>query len=72
MAAKSKNKYDVFNWIKDQIIPSCTNIQQNLVCEKLIHQFDKTYNDYDLSRELMYASIHQDQVIIDKNESGNE
>ena len=39
MAAKSKNKYDVFNWIKDKVIPSCTNIQQNLTCEKLINNF---------------------------------
>jgi hypothetical protein len=68
MAAKSKNKYDVYNWIKDEVIPSCTNIQQNLVCEKLIRQFNKIYNDGNLSRELMWASIHQDQVIIDKNE----
>ena len=53
MAAKSKNKYDVYNWIKDEVIPSCTNIQQNLTCEKLIRNFQEVYNDYELSRELM-------------------
>ena len=39
MAAKSKNKYDVFNWIKDEVIPSCNTFQQNMVCEKLIYNF---------------------------------
>lgn len=53
MAAKSKNKYDVYNWIKNEVIPSCTNIQQNLTCEKLIRNFQEVYNDYELSRELM-------------------
>jgi hypothetical protein len=65
MAAKSKNKYDVFNWIKDEVISSCTNIQQSLACEKLIKNFDQLYKDENLSRELMYYSIHQDQVILD-------
>jgi len=60
MAAKSKNKYDVFNWIKDQIIPSCTNIQQNLTCQKLIRNFQEVYNDYDLSRDLMIKIIYHE------------
>jgi hypothetical protein len=53
MAAKSKNKYDVFNWIKDKVIPSCKTLQQNLVCEKLIRNFQEVYDDYELTRELM-------------------
>jgi hypothetical protein len=60
MAAKSKNKYDVFNWIKDQIIPSCTNIQQNITCQKLIRNFQEVYNDYDLSRDLMIKIIYHE------------
>ena len=58
MAAKSKNKYDVFNWIKDEIIPSCTNIQQNLTCEKLIRNYETVYSDYELSRKLMLKCIN--------------
>jgi hypothetical protein len=52
MAAKSKNKYDVFNWIKDEIIPSIQNYQQSLTCEKLIDNFDRIYNDNELTKEL--------------------
>jgi hypothetical protein len=62
MAAKSKNKYDVFNWIKDQVIPSCTNIQQNLICEKLIMNFKNVYDDYELTRELMVENIDYKNV----------
>jgi hypothetical protein len=58
MAAKSKNKYDVFNWIKYEVIPSCTNIQQNLNCEKLIRNYETLYNDYELSRKLMLECIN--------------
>jgi acyl CoA:acetate/3-ketoacid CoA transferase len=52
MAAKSKNKYDVFNWIKDEVIPSIQNYQQSLTCEKLIDNFDRMYNDNELTKEL--------------------
>jgi hypothetical protein len=52
MAAKSKNKYDVFNWIKDEVIPSIQNYQQSLSCEKLIDNFEKIYNDRELTKEL--------------------
>jgi hypothetical protein len=52
MAAKSKNKYDVFNWIKDEVIPSCVNHKQYQTTRNLIGQFDKIYNDYELTREL--------------------
>jgi hypothetical protein len=57
MAAKSKNKYDVFNWISNEIIPSCNNIQQSLICEKLIKNFENVYDDYKLTRELMLKCI---------------
>lgn len=52
MAAKSKNKYDVFKWIKDEVIPSCTNFRQYQTTRNLIWQFDKIYDDYYLTREL--------------------
>jgi hypothetical protein len=52
MAAKSKNKYDVFNWIKDEVIPSIQNYQQSLTCEKLIDNFDRIYIDRELTKEL--------------------
>ena len=67
MAAKSNNKYDVYFWIRDKVIPSCITIQQNLVCDKLIRQFEKVYKDYDLSRELTFICIGQDCIVIDKS-----
>lgn len=69
MSGKSKNKYDVYLWIKHQVIPSCNNIQQNITCEKLIRNFDKIYKDDTLSRQLMFASINHDQVIKDKKQT---
>ena len=63
MAAKSKNKYDVYVWIKEEVIPSCTNIQQNITCEKLIRNFENIYNDYNLSRELMMDCASYDFII---------
>jgi hypothetical protein len=57
MAAKSKNKYDVFNWIKNEVIPSCKTLQQNMVCGKLINNFQEVYNDYELTRELQLECI---------------
>jgi hypothetical protein len=54
MAAKSKNKYDVFNWIKDEVIPSCETIQQIITCEKLIDNFDRMYIDNELTKELYF------------------
>lgn len=53
MAAKSKNKYDVFFWIKNEVIPSCTNEEQKRTVDNLIWQFDNVYNDYKLTRILM-------------------
>ena len=53
MAAKSKNKHDVYSWIKDDVIPSCTNVEHRFACIRLLSNFRETYNDYELSRELM-------------------
>jgi hypothetical protein len=53
MAAKSKNKYDVFNWIKDEVIPSCVNSDQKISTANLIDQFEKQYDDHELAKELI-------------------
>jgi hypothetical protein len=53
MAAKSKNKYDVYAWIKEEVIPSCKeNHQQKNTVSNLIDNFSNLYNDYELSRSL--------------------
>lgn len=52
MAAKSKNKLNVFNWIKDKVIPPCANYKQYQTTRNLIWQFEKQYGDHKLTREL--------------------
>ena len=51
MAGVSKNKYDVYNWIKQKVIPSSEkgNIKHYLACDKLIYNFSKIYGDYELT-----------------------
>ena len=66
MAAISKNKYDVYLWIKDKIIPSCTNIRQLTTCENLINNFEKKYNDRELTRELMLDSFTYHGIVLEK------
>ena len=66
MAAKSKNKYDVYNWIKDKVIPSCTNIRQLTTCDNLINNFENIYNDRELTRELMFESFTYHGIVIEK------
>jgi len=39
MAAKSKNMYDVFNWIKDDVLSSIDRFDQTRVAEALIINF---------------------------------
>jgi hypothetical protein len=63
MSAKSKNKYDVYMWIKNEVIPSCTSIEQNITCEKLIRNFQEVYNDCELSRQLMFECVDYDFII---------
>lgn len=54
MAGVSKNKYDVYNWIKNKVIPSCEkgNLKHHSVCNELINNFLKSYNDYKLTTVL--------------------
>lgn len=51
MAAPSDNKYDVFNWIID-IAKSCQSVQHIIVVNKLVSQFLKQYDDWDLYHQL--------------------
>jgi hypothetical protein len=58
MAAKSKNKYDVFNWIDNKVIPSCKTFEQKNSTRNLICNFEKIYDDKELTRELMLELSH--------------
>lgn len=51
MAAVSKNKYDVYVWIK-KIIDSINKYEQTAICNQLIFLFIDMYNDSYLSRLL--------------------
>jgi hypothetical protein len=65
MAGKSKNKYDVYTWIKDKVIPSCITPIHIVVCNKIISNFDKTYDDYPLTKALrLYRNDHFDSMEI--------
>ena len=44
MAAISKNKYDVFMWIK-KVILSCETLKQLFVAFDLVSNFEKMYKD---------------------------
>jgi acyl CoA:acetate/3-ketoacid CoA transferase len=44
MAAKSKNMYDVFNWIKDDVLSSIDRFDQTRVAEALIINFRNQYS----------------------------
>ena len=69
MAAKSKNKYDVFNWIKDEVIPSIDRYEQITTTKKLISNFFKLYydhNDYHLEVTLKHELQYQEERIVQK------
>ena len=55
MAAISDNKYDVYNWIID-IVKSCQSIKHTIVVNKLVSQFLKQYDDWDLYHQLNYKT----------------
>ena len=63
MAAKSKNKYDVYNWIKDEVIPSNTTLKHYFATMKLIINFRKTYNDIDLYLDLVLQNNNHSRII---------
>lgn len=51
MAASSNNKHDVYNWIID-IAKSCQSVKHMVVVSKLVSQFLKQYDDWDLYHQL--------------------
>ena len=51
MAAESNNKYDVYNWIID-IAKSCQSVKHMIVVNKLVSQFLKQYNYWNLYHQL--------------------
>ena len=53
MAAKSNNKYDVFDWIK-KIIDSCETSKQLVRCIPLMKCFNTMYKDSGLYDELRW------------------
>jgi hypothetical protein len=46
MGAKSKNIYDVYTWIKVEVIPSINHPLQESSVHRLIDNFDKYYSDH--------------------------
>jgi hypothetical protein len=57
MGAKSNNKHDVFEWIK-QVIDSCETARHDIVCDKLIVNFHKMYGD-----EVMVSDLQMYQIL---------
>ena len=53
MAAKSDNKYDVYEWIQ-QIINSCETYFHYRAANNIIDNFFNTYQDSDLSSWLRW------------------
>jgi hypothetical protein len=51
MAALTDNKYDVYHWII-KIIDSCTTYFQFRNVNELISNFDKIYDDWELTGKL--------------------
>ncbi len=51
MAALTDNKYDVYNWII-KIIDSCKNYHHFRAASNLVSNFDKKYDDWELTGEL--------------------
>lgn len=64
MAGKSKNKYDIYYWIKDEVIPSCEqgNIKQHLACNRLIKNFYKIYDDFEMQLVLRQYSDKKSRI----------
>jgi len=62
MAARSKNIYDVYTWIKDYVIPSINHPLQERTVRNLIENFKQCYYGHEgyfelygnLSRQIAY------------------
>jgi hypothetical protein len=58
MAALADNKYDVYNWI-EKVIDSCKNYHHFRAVDNLITNFDKVYDDWELTGKLLVYSSHR-------------
>ena len=63
MAAISKNKYDVFMWIK-KVILSCKTWKQIRVAFNLISNFQEMYNDKFLTKILDTTFVDKEEEIM--------
>ncbi len=63
MAAISKNKYDVFMWIK-KVILSCKTLKQLFVAFDLVSNFEKMYKDNFLVFRLDDALVSRRQELM--------
>ena len=64
MAAKSKNMYDVFNWIKDDVLSSIDRFDQTRVAERLIINFRTQYSKHKGAIDL-YCTLNYDRSSIE-------
>jgi hypothetical protein len=51
MASLTDNKYDVYNWIT-KVIDSCNNYHHFRAAGNIITNFDKAYDDWQLTGKL--------------------
>jgi hypothetical protein len=58
MAALTDNKYDVYNWI-EKVIDSCTTYFHFKSVDALITNFDRVYDDWELTGKLLVYSSHK-------------
>jgi hypothetical protein len=58
MAALTDNKYDVYNWI-EKVIDSCKNYHHFRAVDNLITNFDRVYDDWELTGKLLVYSSHK-------------
>jgi hypothetical protein len=65
MAAKSDNKYDVYNWIIE-VAKSCTTLKQSIYANKLAQLFLKKYDDFDMYCDLSEKTWEESSKAIEK------
>ncbi len=66
MAAKSNNKYDVYEWIL-QVAKSCTTIQHKICVNKLVQKFLDKYDDWEMYSCLSEQAWKESSKAILKN-----
>lgn len=66
MAAKSNNKYDVYNWIL-QVAKSCTTLKQSIYVNKLAQLFLTRYDDFDMYCDLSDQVWRESSIAIEKH-----